>query len=121
MTYNPAMITLARESRGINQTELATRLRVPQGTVSKLESGALPITNELLVLIARELGYPTTFFQQTDVTYPFGSSTFYHRKQQSVLASVLRRIEAKVNIYRFHVARLIRATDFRPAEQIPHN
>lgn len=111
MRFNPAMITLARESRGLNQTELGVRLGLPQWTISKLESGATPITDEVAALIARELQYPTSFFAQTDVVYPFGSSTFYHRKQQSVPASVLRKIEAKVNIHRFHVARLLRATD----------
>ena len=95
--YNHSMVTLARDSRGLTQTELATRLGIPQGTVSKIESGAMLIPPELIEKISRELDYPEPFFMQTDAVYPFGSSTFYHRKLQSVTTGVLRRIEAKVN------------------------
>jgi len=109
--YNHSMVTLARDSRGLTQTELATRLGIPQGTVSKIESGAMLIPPEFIQKISRELDYPEPFFTQTDAVYPFGSSTFYHRKLQSVTTGVLRRIEAKVNIYRFHITRLLRATD----------
>lgn len=105
------MITLAREVRGLTQTELAGRLGVPQGTLSKLESGTSAITEEFVKALARELAFPESFFSQTDQVFPFGSTTFYHRRLQSVPAGVLRRIEAKVNIYRFHVMRLLKATD----------
>lgn len=105
------MITLARDSRGLTQTELADRIGVPQGTISKVESGTLSISDDLAAKLSKELEYPEGFFAQTDVVFPFGSSTFYHRKLQSVPAATLRKIEAKVNIYRFHVIRLIRATD----------
>ncbi len=102
--YNPAMVTLAREMRGLTQTELATKLSVPQGTISKLESGALFFTEEIANGISEALQFPQSFFSQTDAVYPFGSTTFYHRRLQSVPASILRRIEAKVNVYRFHIA-----------------
>ena len=38
---NPEMLVLARESRGVMQSELARMLSVTQGKVSKLESGLL--------------------------------------------------------------------------------
>jgi Zn-dependent peptidase ImmA (M78 family)/transcriptional regulator with XRE-family HTH domain len=109
--YNGAMITLARESRGLTQTDLARKVGVPQGTISKAESGTLHLNKELVERVGAALQYPDPFFSQTDPIYPFGSTTFYHRKLQAVPAPTLRKIEAKVNIYRFHVARLLRATD----------
>ena len=105
------MVTLARESRGLTQTELAERAGYPQGTISKLESGALALTEEIARVLGRVLDYPDSFFLQTDVVYPFGSSTFYHRKLQSVPAGVLRKIESRVNIFRQNIVRLVRATD----------
>ncbi|QOY90783.1 ImmA/IrrE family metallo-endopeptidase [Paludibaculum fermentans] len=111
MKYNPAMVTLARESRGLTQSELAEKAGLPQGTLSKLESGALVLSDDVVKSFSRVLLYPSSFFQQTDPVYPFGSSTFYHRKQQSVPASILKRIEAKINIYRGHIVRLLRATN----------
>jgi Zn-dependent peptidase ImmA (M78 family)/DNA-binding XRE family transcriptional regulator len=109
--YNYAMLTLARESRALTQREVADRAQIPQGTISKLESGSLVLTEDLIKPLARVLDYPESFFKQRDEVYPFGSSTFYHRRFQSVPASTLRQIEAMVNIYRQHVTRLLRATD----------
>jgi Zn-dependent peptidase ImmA (M78 family)/transcriptional regulator with XRE-family HTH domain len=111
MPYNHQMLTVARESRAITQTALAPLLGIPQGTLSKLESGDIDITDDLAKGLSRTLKYPPSFFQQNDPVYPFGASTFYHRKQQSVPSSVLKRVEAKVNIYRFQIVRLLRATD----------
>jgi Zn-dependent peptidase ImmA (M78 family)/DNA-binding XRE family transcriptional regulator len=105
------MVTLARELRGLTQTELAARVGVPQGTISKLESGALSIGQDLIKAIAEKLELPEAFFAQMDAVHPFGSTTFYHRKLQSVPVGVLRKIEARVNVYRFHVTRLLKATD----------
>ena len=111
MAYNHQMVTLARESRGLTQTELATQLGMPQGTLSKVESGDITVTDDFAKRFSRSLRYPLPFFEQNDPVYPFGASTFYHRKQQSVTSGVLRRIEARVNIYRFQIVRLLRATD----------
>ena len=38
---SPEMLTVARESRGYSQTELARRLQVTQGYISKLEAGVI--------------------------------------------------------------------------------
>lgn len=111
MAYNHQMVILARESRGITQTALAPQLGIPQGTLSKVESGDVDITDDLAKAFSRALRYPVSFFEQNDSVYPFGASTFYHRRQQSVPSAVLRRIEAKVNVYRFHIVRLLRSTD----------
>ncbi|HLK69434.1 MAG TPA: XRE family transcriptional regulator [Bryobacteraceae bacterium] len=111
MRYNPRMLTLARESRRWTQTELADKLKVRQGTVSKYESDDLEITDEAAAALSQELRYPVSFFEQRESVYPFGATSFYHRKQQSVTNPVLRKIEAKVNIYRLHIQQLSKATD----------
>jgi Zn-dependent peptidase ImmA (M78 family)/DNA-binding XRE family transcriptional regulator len=111
MRYNPRMLTLARESRGWTQTELADKLKLRQGTVSKYESDNLEITDEAAATLSPVLRYPVSFFEQRDQIYPFGATSFYHRKQQSVTNPILRKIEAKVNIYRLHVQQLSKATD----------
>src|ERR1700683_3884465 len=111
MSFNPKMIALARESRGVTQTDMAAQMCVRQGTISKVESGDIETGEELEKSLVRYLRYPRGFFEQTDAIYPFGSSSFYHRKQQSVPNPILRKIEAKVNIYRFDVQRLLKSTD----------
>ncbi len=109
--FNPSMITLARELRGLSQAELAELLNIHQGSISKIEAGALQVPSSLTAHLGRKLGVPESFFSQTSSVYPFGSSTFYHRKQQSLPANALRKIQARINVYRYHVAELLKATD----------
>jgi len=105
---NPGMIVLARESRGMTQSGLALALSTTQAYVSKYESGFLRIPDVILVKLCRVLEYPRSFFFQTEDVCGFGSSCFYHRKRQGIPVSDLRRLQAKVNILRIQLGRLLR-------------
>ena len=59
---NPAMITLARESQGLTQTQLAEMLNVSQALLSKMESGLKPVTDAVLNRLSEILEYPEEFF-----------------------------------------------------------
>lgn len=108
---NPAMIVVAREARGITQSQLAKLIGVSQGKISKYESGILPVTEEDAVAIGRELEFPRRFFSQTDRVYGFGSTCFYHRKRQKMPIGQLRQLQAQLNIFRFQVKRLVRGVE----------
>ena len=108
-SFNPEMLVLARESRGLNQTELAGVLGVKQGTVSKLESGMLRPTSDIIEKLVKELKYPAELYSQTDRIYGFNSTVFFHRKRQSLPDRVLRKLHAQMNLTRMRVARLIRS------------
>ena len=43
--FNPEMLILAREARGITQSEMAKKLSVSQGNVSKIESGMIRVSD----------------------------------------------------------------------------
>lgn len=109
--FNPEMLILARESRGYTQSDLARLLVVKQGTVSKLESGMMPISYDLLEKISRVLRYPRSFFFQTEKVFGFGSSVFYHRKRQGLPLKHLRQLHAELNIRRFAVKKLLVAAE----------
>lgn len=115
---NPEMITLARESRGLSQSELALRLSVSQSLLSKLEAGTVPVSAPTLVSLCRELDYPERFFTRRDRVCGPSTSEFFHRKRAAVPSRVLERIHAQVNIRRMHVTRMLRAVDMPIT--IPH-
>ena len=95
-SVSPEMLTVARESRGYSQTELARRLQVTQGYISKLEAGIIEMSSDRLLSFADALEYPVEFFRQH---LPFGGSPcLYHRKRQTVRVTDLRRIEAECTI-----------------------
>src|SRR5918997_108703 len=105
---NPEMLVLARESRGLNQTELHRKTGIPQAAISKYESGVAVVPDDRLEVIAEALGYPTRFFFRPDRVHGYGSSCFYHRKQQSLPVRKLREIQALVNVRRLQIEPLLR-------------
>lgn len=116
---NAEMIPLARESRGITQGELARAIGVSQGTISKYESGLSIPPDDDLKRIAKELGYPESFFFQSDPIRGVGSACLYHRKRQSMPVRELRVIQARVNIVRIQMAKLIRGVDIESENIFP--
>src|SRR5436190_2074340 len=93
---NPQMIVLARESRGYSQTELAEKLRVRQGTLSKVEAGIIAATTELVERLSIALNYPPPFFYE-ECPQKNLPPTFY-RKRAHVSATLLRAVRAKMNL-----------------------
>jgi len=103
-TVNPEMLVLARESRGLNQSELHRETGIPQAAISKYESGVATVPEDRVEIIAEALGYPVRFFFRPDSVYGYGSSCFYHRKQQSLPVRKLREVQALMNVRRLAVA-----------------
>jgi Zn-dependent peptidase ImmA (M78 family)/transcriptional regulator with XRE-family HTH domain len=108
---NPEMITLAREAVGFTQAELATAAGMSQGKLSKYENGLLSVSSEDAAAIARALNCEAELLYQTDRIYGLGSSSLFHRQRQSAPMSVQRQIQARINILRMQVDRLLRGVE----------
>lgn len=101
---NPCMLTLARESRGLTQAELAISAGLGQGTLSKYETGVLVPPEDAVDRLGKALGYPEKFFSQAG--QPYGFPPFHYRKRKKLSAKALGRVVAEMNIRRMHVQRL---------------
>lgn len=108
---NLDMFIIARESRGLTQKELARLLSVSQGKISKIESGLLGISEDMLKKLAQVLDYPENFFSLTDPIYGTGYGLIYHRKRQNISHKVIGKIHSQMNIQRIHLSRLLQAVD----------
>jgi Zn-dependent peptidase ImmA (M78 family)/transcriptional regulator with XRE-family HTH domain len=113
---NPEMVTLARESRGITQPELAQKLQVNQGWISRVEGGLRTIQPELLTQLANVLDYPKEFFFQREKIYGLGINSYFHRKKQSLSGRTLRQIHASIYIRTMHIIRLLRGVDIEESQ-----
>ncbi|MEY2828674.1 MAG: hypothetical protein RIQ33_532 [Bacteroidota bacterium] len=113
---NTPMIALAREARGLYQHELAQYIDVSSATLSKIETGELGVSQELITIIAQVLKFPLDFFYQSGETVEPNLS---YRKRDKVAQKLLSPIEAWVNIYRLNIQQLFKACSFEPAK-IPH-
>lgn len=108
---NHEMIVLARESRGLTQSELAERIPMSQGLLSKVERGAVAASTANIEALAMALDYPEHFFFQRERICGPSTSEFFHRKRADVSAKLLARIHAHVNIRRIQISRLMKAAD----------
>jgi len=105
---NANMIILARGSRGLNQKDLAEKLGVTQGTVSKIENGE-PVSEELLEKLAIVLQYPQEFFFESAERYPPGIN--FYRKHNTLSKKELERIDAQIDIQRIHIQKLLQSAE----------
>jgi len=108
---NPEMVTLARESRGMTQPELARKLQVNQGWISRIEGGLRNIQQEHLDQLATALDYPPEFFFQREKIYGLGVTSYFHRKKQSLSGRTLRQIHASIYLRTMHIITLLRGVD----------
>jgi Zn-dependent peptidase ImmA (M78 family)/transcriptional regulator with XRE-family HTH domain len=103
---NPEMIVLARELKGVTQSELAIAVSLTQATISRYESELIEVPEEHLRVLSHFLERPPSFFFWHERLY--GASCMYHRKNRRLAVSELRMIHAKVNLLRIQATRLIR-------------
>lgn len=111
-------ITLARESRGYTQSDMAEGVQgLTQGNLSRMEKGLLPISDEIIRKISEFLNYPISFFQK-ECNIATGSSMFY-RKRISMPRKKLSKIEAQINITSRIIDDLLESINI-PEFNIPH-
>lgn len=113
--FNPDLMCLARESRGLSQKALAELMRVGQGQISKIENGFSDPSEEILHNASQVLKYPVGFFYQDCKVFP-GLS--YHRKRQSLPKKVFNKLTARTNIIRMGIQNLLKSVDV-PDLKIP--
>lgn len=118
-TANATMVTLARESRGMTQTELARAAKVSQALLSKIEAGVKPVSGPILERLVQALGYPEKFFFQTDTIFGPGIGEFFHRRRMDISNKVITRLHAIINIMIIHVGRLLRSVNLPPLKICP--
>lgn len=116
---NPRMLTLARESRGLTQSQLSKITGIGQPILSKAENGVVPLPPERLGAVAEALSFPREVFDWTDEPVGLGPSGFYHRKQSGLGQIALKAIEAEVSLLLMRLRRLEKSVDVEPANRMP--
>jgi Zn-dependent peptidase ImmA (M78 family)/DNA-binding XRE family transcriptional regulator len=100
---NIERLKLARESRGLNQTELNELAKLPLTTISKVEREELSLSEEALGRIAGVTLYPITFFYEPGQQEP---DSIVWRKREKVTQKLMTTVNARINILRLQVESL---------------
>ena len=115
--FNRHLMVLGRDSMGYSQSDLADKLGVKQGTISKYEAGLLEPPVEFVDALADSLGFVTEFFYETG--RPFGMPPFHYRKRKKLAAKRLSKMVAEMNIRRIQLQILLRSYDLPTNRFIP--
>jgi Zn-dependent peptidase ImmA (M78 family)/DNA-binding XRE family transcriptional regulator len=110
MAANYEMLVLARQARGMTQAKLAKNSGVSQSTISKIESGNRPLSDDDVAKFATALRYPPEFFNRNVEQYGQGT-VCHHRKLQSVPVEKLRQVHASMNVTRMATADLLNGVE----------
>ncbi|MGF2414681.1 helix-turn-helix domain-containing protein [Ferruginibacter sp.] len=103
---NPQMILLAREARGLTQTELGKKMHLHKANISRLENGNTNVNEETLIALAEATNFPPHFFMQRGDIIPVNLS---YRKREQVPVKLINPIEAQINIMRRQAQFITRA------------
>ncbi len=107
---NHEMVILARESRGFTQKELAKRLNITQGALSRIESGSLNMASGIEKM-SNVLGYPISFFTQRHQIYGLGLVELFHRKRQSIGIKTLDKIYSLIGLRTNEISNMLKGVD----------
>ncbi|MGE5154653.1 MAG: helix-turn-helix domain-containing protein [Bdellovibrio bacteriovorus] len=118
--FNPDLLRVARQARGLSQEELHALSGVSQGTISKLESGNAEPAPGVLDKLGQALRYPSSLFAESDrvVGLPISVHPLY-RKRASVGQRPLAQLEADMNLRLLQIRRLLRSLEFRAELELP--
>lgn len=121
--FNPYLLMLARQFRGLSQAEVAKAAGLDQGHYSRIERGLLnaPPIPETVATVSDAVGFPFSYFFQTDeiAGLPLSVHEAAWRKRASVSAADMKRLHAELNLRIMHIRRFLHAVDLDVERPLP--
>lgn len=121
-TFNPDMLKIARDLRGMSQTELVQNLEnsITQAALSKIEAGDLKPSEETKQQLAKVLNFPENFFTQLDHFKVSPISLHAYRKKATTTAKILSQINAEMTIKSSNLSALNLFSHLEETLELPH-
>lgn len=111
------MMCVARQLRGLSQTEMAKALGISQSKVSKIEAGLLQPDATFIEKLSQLLEFRPCFFTRPGQLRPAPAN--FHRKRQKLSAGEWDRILATSEIYRLAIEAMLQSVDLVPLKPPP--
>lgn len=119
MTDLGEVLTTARRASGLTQEELASTAGVTQAALSRWENGLREPDEQSLEILARELGVTTRFIHHAGRVRGAMAVDAHMRRRATAQATVWKRLEARLNMYRMHANLLSEEITIRSDRRIP--
>lgn len=120
MIFNERMLTMAKESAGLTQAAIAQYAGISQSLLSKIENGFEEPSKEFIEKAAEVTGVPEAFFSQEDSILPPTLFDIYHKKRLTLPAKPLKKANARAQVVRLQIARLLRTVEVRELMPFPN-
>jgi Zn-dependent peptidase ImmA (M78 family)/transcriptional regulator with XRE-family HTH domain len=117
--FNPDMLALARDARGLTQTELVAALKdeMSQAKLSKIENGLVAPSEEDVAALARALRVRQGFFFHPHMRR--AEPATYHRKRKKLAKKDWAKIYARAEIYRINTGLFLKSIELAPSAAAP--
>lgn len=118
--FRPELVNLRRRMLELSQAQLAERSGLSQGTLSKIEQGLRPVTEDIVDRLAAALNCPPTFFCRADRVYgaPLSAHPLF-RKKASVGRTPIEKLIADLNVRMSHLRTMLQSADIEPELHFP--
>lgn len=119
MTALGEVIETARRAQGLTQDDLAHRIGVSQVAISRYENGLREPEADVLPRLASALGVTEALLQHAGRARAGMALDAHMRRRATAPPGVWKRLEAKLNMYRFHSGRLFEQIDLHAEQSVP--
>lgn len=113
------VLRVARRARGLTQQELAGRMGITQAALSRYENDLREPSPETVNLFASVLGLTPDLLLSSRRIEGAMAVDAHMRRRATAPATVWRRLEARLNMYRLHTRRLMDSVDVNAEHHVP--
>ena len=113
------VLMTARRASGLAQEELASRASITQAALSRYENALREPEPEVLSRLASALGLADSFFHIAGRVRGAMAVDVHMHRQQTAPVTDWRRLEARLNMYRFHARHLYDEVSIHTDQRIP--
>lgn len=108
-----------RRARGMTQDDLWKEVEITQAALSRYENNLRTPDTEVVERLARALGVTPRFLTREHAVRGALAVDAHMRRQRTTKASLWRRLEARLNMYRLHVSTLFEEVSMRAEQTVP--
>lgn len=113
------VLAVARRARGLTQNQLAGLAGVTQAALSRYESGMRAPDPGVTPRLAAALGVTADLLEHAERVQQGMAMEAHMRRRATAPPSVWKRLEADLNMLRFHTSRMFEQVALHAAEHIP--
>ncbi|MBV9159972.1 MAG: XRE family transcriptional regulator [Pseudonocardiales bacterium] len=112
-------LLVARKAQGLTQDDVCGQLGITQATLSRYENDQRIPDDETLANFAKIYGVTVSFLRYGQRTQGALAIDSHMRRQKTTKATLWRRLEARLTMYRLHISLLFEEVSIRSTNIIP--